>query len=138
MQELPSKISLTNEQKRIYKARRFKYRAIEYKKRAARRAANPELYRRPARERSWREVGILNADGSQFTTIDYDRTYQIQQGRCLGCGLHQSELKNRLHADHNHKTGVFRFLLCTNCNTALGLARDNPIILRKLVDLAER
>lgn len=32
--------------------------------------------------------------------------------------------------DHDHKTGKFRGWICTKCNKALGLAADNPDILR--------
>jgi Recombination endonuclease VII len=89
------------------------------------------------RNRQWRDAGILNADGSQFKHIDYDRAYQVQQGKCLGCGRHQTELKSKLQADHDHKTGIFRFLLCGNCNPILGHAHDNPKVLRCLADLLE-
>jgi hypothetical protein len=89
------------------------------------------------RNRTYRIAGILNADGSAFTTVDFDRAYQIQQGKCAGCGQHQSELKNRLCADHDHKTGIFRWLLCQDCNKALGGARDNAMVLRALADLLD-
>lgn len=32
--------------------------------------------------------------------------------------------------DHCHKTGKVRGLLCSNCNTALGLMKDSPLRLR--------
>jgi hypothetical protein len=85
----------------------------------------------------FRVAGILNANGTQFTQLDYDRAYQMQQGCCKGCGKHQSELGRRLDADHDHKTGFFRFLLCANCNRALGYGKDDPAILRQLADLVE-
>lgn len=100
--------------------------------------AHPKIFNDRRRNVYWKYTGILNADGTNFTCVDYDRQYQVQQGRCLGCGIHQSELKTRLHSDHDHKTGVFRFLLCMNCNRAFGHAQDNPAILRKLADSLER
>lgn len=89
------------------------------------------------RSRLWHHAGILNKDGSPFTFADYDRYYQIQQGKCAGCGVHQSELRFSLCVDHDHNTGIFRHILCMNCNRALGLVRDNAIILRKLADLVD-
>ncbi len=35
--------------------------------------------------------------------------------------------------DHNHKTGKFRGLLCSQCNTGIGLFRDNPELLMKAI-----
>lgn len=36
--------------------------------------------------------------------------------------------------EHDHKTGHFRGWLCSNCNSALGLAKDSPQRLRMLAD----
>lgn len=80
--------------------------------------------------------GIKNSDGSPFTVVDYDRTYQIQQGRCAICNKHQAELDTRLASDHNHQTLKFRGLLCFNCNTSLGKLGDTEeSILRVLAYL---
>lgn len=38
---------------------------------------------------------------------------------------------------HCHKTGVVRKLLCPQCNTALGQARDNPGTLRRMAAYLE-
>lgn len=67
---------------------------------------------------NWKVFGIINADGTPFTEIDYDRAYQVQQGRCKlkTCNKHQSELKRALVVDHDHQTGIFRGLLCDGCN----------------------
>src|ERR1700690_1830910 len=90
-----------------------------------------------ARNWKWKHFGLINRDGTPFTYLDYDRAYQIQQGRCKGCGIHQSELKGTLHADHDHQTGKFRFLLCMNCNRTLGHAHDSPTVLRNLATILE-
>jgi len=36
--------------------------------------------------------------------------------------------------DHNHDTGEFRGVLCKQCNRALGMFKDNPVILRNAVE----
>jgi hypothetical protein len=101
------------------------------------RSGHPTNVSKNSRNGSFRVAGIINANGTPFTTVDYDRAYQVQQGKCKGCYKHQSELGRRLDADHDHKTGVFRFLLCANCNRALGYAKDNPDILHHLAELVE-
>lgn len=74
-----------------------------------------------ARKFNWKKVGITNIDGSQFSTLDYDRAYQMQQGCCKICRRHSTEFKNKLSADHDHTTGIFRGLLCVRCNLAVGV-----------------
>lgn len=56
---------------------------------------------------------------------EYRKLFEAQKGVCAICGLAET-VKNRggirnLAVDHNHKTGKKRGLLCTKCNTALGL-----------------
>lgn len=41
--------------------------------------------------------------------------------------------RNGITLDHDHRTGKFRGWLCSNCNTALGLAQDDPKILQALI-----
>ncbi len=43
-----------------------------------------------------------------------------------------------MHIDHDHETGVVRGALCQKCNMALGLMRDNPLLLRLAADYLER
>jgi hypothetical protein len=60
---------------------------------------------------------------------DYNQMFEIQGGCCAICGKHQSEFKKALCVDHNHETGQVRGLLCNACNSMLGYAFDNKIIL---------
>jgi hypothetical protein len=73
------------------------------------------------KELNWKCLGLKNQDGQPFTTMDFDRLYQIQQGRCAICKRHSSELSRVLNADHDHQTGQVRGLLCFNCNSQLGI-----------------
>lgn len=41
--------------------------------------------------------------------------------------------RGRYHFDHDHKTGVFRGLLCSSCNVAIGLFRDSEQILKSAI-----
>lgn len=72
----------------------------------------------------YKAYGYLNIDGSVFTAVDYDRLYQIQQGKCAICFRHQVKTTKRFDVDHSHETGVVRGLLCSKCNTDLGRKED--------------
>lgn len=61
------------------------------------------------------------------TQAQYMKMHKAQQGRC---GICHKRLRSRRYkafaVDHCHKTGKIRGLLCTNCNTAIGLLKDDP------------
>ena len=58
-----------------------------------------------------------------------------QDGHCAVCGV---QLLERYAIDHDHKTGKVRGLLCSKCNSALGMADDSPDRLRALIVYLER
>jgi hypothetical protein len=61
-----------------------------------------------------------------------------QAERCEICNRAPTGHTKATHFDHCHTTGKFRGWLCTKCNTALGLADEDPKILRAIADYIER
>jgi len=59
---------------------------------------------------------------------------ECQQYRCAICGQGEESLTKGLVIDHCHKTGKVRKLLCTTCNTALGMFKENTMILQTAVE----
>lgn len=47
--------------------------------------------------------------------------FEAQENGCAICGS-----KTKPHLDHNHETGQLREFLCSNCNLALGLLKEDP------------
>jgi hypothetical protein len=77
------------------------------------------------------------------TGVEYDAMLERQGGVCAIC--HQPETRKAkggtpytLGVDHNHATGQIRDLLCMTCNSAIGLAADDPMLLRAMADYLER
>jgi hypothetical protein len=66
------------------------------------------------------------------TQEQYDGAYLKQKGVCAVCSLPCAQGIS-LAADHCHTTGVFRGLLCTQCNTGLGLFKDNKLLLENAI-----
>jgi hypothetical protein len=65
----------------------------------------------------------------------YNQMVLQQNNKCKVCESQAGEGQfARLVVDHCHKNKEFRGLICQSCNMALGNAKDNPEILRKLAD----
>ena len=61
-----------------------------------------------------------------LTLDEYNIKLKQQDYKCGVCGKEHEEVnKKRLVVDHCHETNVVRSLLCNNCNTALGLLKEN-------------
>jgi hypothetical protein len=99
---------------------------------------NKTLVKTQARQHNWTRTAIINSDGTPFTHIDFDRNYQIQQGKCFMCQKHQSELSKPLCVDHDHITKIFRGLLCHSCNVSLGLLGDSIEVLESGIKYLRR
>ena len=74
----------------------------------------------------------------KITLEEYNTMFTAQEGKCLGCKKHQTQLQTRLCVDHCHKTGKVRGLLCNPCNRGLGLLYDSPEILENLIAYLKR
>jgi hypothetical protein len=59
-----------------------------------------------------------------------ERHFDGHGGGCDICGGQNVKDRTRLSIDHDHETGRFRGLLCSTCNTAIGLLRDDPKVAR--------
>ena len=62
---------------------------------------------------------------------EYRYLFIKQNNKCDICG--ESFDSTIPVVDHNHNTGVVRGLLCSKCNTLLGMAKDNISILENAI-----
>ena len=60
------------------------------------------------------------------------------QGNVCGICAAPSPGKKDWHADHDHRTGKIRGMLCGNCNRGIGYLRDDPRILQEAIDYLRR
>jgi len=65
--------------------------------------------------------------------IIYERMLKEQNHKCAICGGVNVSGRS-LSIDHCHETGKVRGLLCSLCNTLLGVAKDNVRILRRAME----
>lgn len=95
------------------------------------RAANPDYHKNVFLKRHY-GIGIDR----------YNEMLVAQRGCCAICAKPEAnEIKGKvvsLAVDHDHATGTVRALLCSACNTALGLFNDDPGLLDKAKAYLER
>ncbi len=98
-----------------------------YKKR---KAADPEWYKRSLAACAVRNLKRkLKRDGLDVPTYEL----LVSRGCAICGGPPTGSGRGSYMFDHNHKTGKFRGLLCSQCNTGIGLFRDNPDLLLKAI-----
>ncbi len=108
----------------------YKRRAkIQYLRHRERDRANAIKYRKEhpekIRNNNLRRYGIAQSD--------YEAMKESQSGKCLIC---QEEKK--LYVDHNHITNKVRGLLCSNCNTAIGMIGENIKLAHEIIKYLEK
>lgn len=111
----------------------------EYKKK------NPEIYRKakakykkknsPTAEerRKWALKSLYG-----MTSEDYDLLLEQQSKCCAICRSDDPSGFKYFHIDHNHTTGKIRGLLCSKCNTAIGLFGEDIAVMNAALDYLKR
>jgi Recombination endonuclease VII len=84
-----------------------------------------------------RASGYKREKSTGWTKEEYDQAAKEQDGLCAICRNPEPVANKKLAADHCHKTGTKRGLLCSECNFLLGKAKDNPDILRAAIRYLE-
>lgn len=77
--------------------------------------------RKSIQKRSWKRMG--------FDVITMETLFNSHNNKCDCCGYETKTLVT----DHCHSTGKFRGFLCSQCNSGLGLFKDNPIRLQSAI-----
>lgn len=98
---------------------------------------NTYMYPETGMPRHWRFDWPTDATLAQrhLTLANYQAMYATQDGRCAICKAAREPLG--LVIDHNHSTGKVRGLLCSGCNTGLGLFQDSPDMLEVAMEYLE-
>jgi hypothetical protein len=68
-----------------------------------------------------------------ITLDQYQNMFNLQEGKCAICGIHQDELTRALYIDHDHCTENIRGLLCHKCNSILGYVNDDINLLENAI-----
>lgn len=75
-----------------------------------------ELRNKTRNQQLWKSYGI------SLTT--YERIL-AEQGGCCACCSTNDPGESTWHVDHDHDTGLIRGILCSNCNSGIGMLGDN-------------
>lgn len=106
--------------------------------------ANKETQR--AKGRAWHKK---NPERSKFNSwkfklkkkfgleaAEYQAMHDTQHGKCAICC--QPSPNQALSVDHNHITGQIRALLCSKCNFAIGLFKEDVVRLESAIHYLKR
>lgn len=72
-----------------------------------------------------------------ITQAEFEQLQLAQNALCAICHQPETRYDGQLSIDHCHITGAVRGLLCHRCNSALGLLRDDPKLLRAAISYLE-
>jgi hypothetical protein len=97
--------------------------------------ANPELAN--SKSRLWRaknpdKLRWYNMKRNYGISKDqWEAMFDAQGKACAICAADEPGANHGWHTDHIHGTKIVRGILCHQCNTMLGRAKDNPDVLLK-------
>ena len=100
---------------------------------------NKDKYKRESGTRKGEQLKRLY----NITREDWDNLYTQQKGCCAICKQpelvidYRTKTVRTLAVDHCHVTGKVRGLLCTQCNRAIGLLKDNISVLENAISYLE-
>ena len=86
----------------------------------------------PSYKKAKRSYYIQHKHG--LTLQEYEAKLASQNYLCAICGVKLATHGQGTHLDHDHKTGLLRAFLCTNCNRGLGCFHDS---MEKLTEAIE-
>ena len=95
--------------------------------------ANKKWYRS-----NYRSVKNTQLKSTYGVTLEFiEDMYDRQEGLCCICQsevfINTTDKSLQGYIDHNHDTLEIRGILCTRCNTGLGMFKDSPDILEKAI-----
>src|SRR5689334_6609340 len=84
-----------------------------------------EYRKRNKREQSYAQKMYKIKTLYKISQLQFEEFLHEQNNSCAIC---KNEFKTiaEIFVDHNHLTNKVRGLLCSNCNAALGMFKDNP------------
>jgi len=107
--------------KAYYEQNRDRINAALREKRKSGQATKSTKYVRKWRAENPQRALALKLKKYGISVEFYQDQLEQQQGNCKIC----SEKMIPPNVDHDHKTGTVRGLLCSRCNTAIGLLRES-------------
>lgn len=89
--------------------------------------------RREANRRYWRNKRRFDMIERRYG-ISKDEYLSLLDAQNDVCAICHGTTERTLHVDHCHNSGLVRGLLCSNCNTLLGLAQEDIAILARAIE----
>ena len=123
-------LTSAREQNRLWMASHPEYR-LKYN-------SNPTLKEREKARRADPDFRLRKAAAAYgVSPCSLSYLYDEQEGRCAICYSELAQGKTTV-VDHDHATGRVRGFLCQRCNAVLGMARDDPSVLRSAIRYLSR